>query len=376
MSRLSAVAARLSSIDLVDQLLGRDVVDPLAGGLGDYVEGVRAVVTGAGGSIGREVCRTLACLGARELILVEVAEAPLVDAVNMLRYEERFERAVPILADLRREKRAFDVFCSHPPDLIVHAAAYKHVPLAEMHVFEFVANNVVVTRRVLEAAVATGAGRVVALSTDKAVRPVSVLGMTKAVGEAIVRAWAPPAASYSSIRLGNVLGSTGSVVPLMLRQIEHGGPVTVTHPEATRYLVAPGEAARFAVAAGALGSDGDVLGLETGAPVRILDLARTMILRQAMSTGHHVPIEIVGLRKGERLHEPLWEPGDRVEATRHPRIVRVRRRGRDLDELAPALDRLEALLGGNDEAGIRRALRELSAAAAERHVRDAQAEAS
>jgi FlaA1/EpsC-like NDP-sugar epimerase len=372
-----AAAIRAGADDeLIGRLLGRDVVDPLAGGLGAFVGGTRAVVTGAGGSIGREVCRLLARLGASEIVLAEAAEGPLMDVATMLRYEEGFERTVPILADLRRPRRAVAILRSHPPELVVHTAAYKHVPLAETHVLEAVANNVVVTRRLVEAAVAAGVPRLVALSTDKAVRPVNVLGMTKAVGEAVVRASAPPGAAYASIRLGNVLTSVGSVVPLMRRQIEHGGPVTITHMDATRYLVTPAEAAGLAVAAGAIGSSGEIVGLDLGAPVRVVDVAHEVIRTEARSTGRLVGIAVVGLRPGEKLHEQLWDPGVRPERTRHPRILRTPAAAPEARLLAHRLDRLEALVEEEDADGVRVALRELADAVAARPAEPRLADAA
>lgn len=338
----------------IRHLLGREVVDPLAGGLGSYVKGSTVVVTGAGGSIGSEVCRTVARLGARQLVLVEVAEGPLVEIAGILRYEDGFTRAALVLADLRRPGRALDICEQYRPDLIVHTAAYKQVPLAEVHSLEAVANNVFVTRNLVDAASRTGVRMFVSFSTDKAVDPANVLGRTKAVAEWLVRAGAGRSETrFSSVRLGNVLDSAGSILPLFRRQIARGGPITVTHPDATRYLMTTAEAAGLGIAAGGLGDYGDVFCLDMGKPVRILDVARILLSSNGRENGRAIPIEIVGLRQGEKLHEQLWEADADVVRTVHPRILRGRSGTPDVAWLAERISHLELLLSRGEETAVR-----------------------
>jgi dTDP-glucose 4,6-dehydratase len=271
----------------VETLLGRPVLDVGEASLAGYLDGATVLVTGAGGSVGATLCTRLARLGVRELVLVDQAEAPLLELAATL-------QATPVLADIRSAARMTEVVERHRPQVVFHAAAYKQVPLLEGHPVEAVATNLLGTRNVVRAAGCAGVDRLVLFSTDKAVRPTSVLGQTKAVAE-----WVAAAAGYTSIRLGNVLDSAGSILPLFRRQAERGGPLTVTHPHATRYLITAGEAASLAIAAGALADPGLVYRLDTGPPVRVLDLAR----RLATEAG--CEIEIVGLRAGERLHEQL-----------------------------------------------------------------------
>jgi FlaA1/EpsC-like NDP-sugar epimerase len=290
-----------------------------AGGGGDastYLDGVTVLVTGAAGSIGAELCRRIAGAGAARLVLVDQAEAPLVDLADDL--IRSAVEVVPVLADVRRLPRALDVLERHRPDVVFHAAAYKHVPLLEEHPVEAAATNVLGTASVVSAAVRAGIERLVLFSTDKAVEPTSVLGLTKAAAELIVAsAGHECGAAYTSIRLGNVVDTAGSVVPRFRRQLDGRGALTITDPRATRYVMTAGEAAELAIAAGGLARPQVVFWLDCGRPVRIVDLA----LRLARAYGVDPPIEIVGLRPGERLHELLCREGDDVTATACPRVM-------------------------------------------------------
>ena len=290
-----------------------------AGGGADasaYLDGARVLVTGAAGSIGAELCRRLAGAGAARLVLVDQAEASLVDLADDL--VEADVEVVPVLADVRRLPRALDVLERHRPDVVFHAAAYKHVPLLEEHPVEAAATNVLGTASVVSAAVRAGVERLVLFSTDKAVEPTSVLGLTKAAAELIVgSAGRERGAAYTSIRLGNVVDTAGSVVPRFRRQLRSRGALTITDPRATRYVMTAGEAAELAIAAGGLARPEVVFWLDCGRSVRIVDLA----LRLARAYGVNPSIEIVGLRPGERLHELLCREGDDVTATACPRVM-------------------------------------------------------
>jgi FlaA1/EpsC-like NDP-sugar epimerase len=300
----------------LEALLGRSVIDFGDGELAEYVTGATVVVTGAGGSIGAELCARLARLGARELVLVDQAEAPLLELAAALRHEHGFPGAAPVLADIRRPSRAVEVFERHRPDVVFHAAAYKQVPLLEAHPVEAVATNVFGTKALVDAARRVEVERFVLFSTDKAVQPTNILGQTKAVAEWIVAAAGYP--RYTSIRLGNVVDSAGSILPLFRRQVARGGPVTVTHPQATRYLMTRREAAQLAIAAGTLADPGSIFWLDVGRPVRILDIAR----RLTRAAPAEIAIDFVGLRPGERLHEHLFRRGDEIAATECERVFR------------------------------------------------------
>ena len=302
----------------IETLLGRRVVDVVDGDVAGYLAGATALVTGAGGSLGAELCVRLAQHGARELVLVDQAEAPLGDLVLTLRHDHGFAAAVPVLADIRSRARMVDVFERHRPDVVFHTAAYKQVPLLEAHPVEAVAANVLGTRSVVDAALWVGAERLVLFSTDKAVEPTSILGQTKAVAEWVVAAAGreTPDACYAAIRLGNVVDSAGSILPLFRRQVARGGPVTVTHPKMTRYLLTAGEAAGLAIVAGALADSKGIFWLDSGPPVRIVDVARRLVRR----VSPEIAIDFVGLRPGERLHERLHRNRDEVAATACDRV--------------------------------------------------------
>jgi FlaA1/EpsC-like NDP-sugar epimerase len=250
---------------------------------------------------------------------VDNAEAPLVELTTTMRDDHGCD-AVPVLADIRSAQRAMDVLSRYRPDVVFHAAAYKQVPLMEAHPVEGVATNVLATRHMVDAARSLGVERFVLFSTDKAVQPTSILGQTKAVAEWIVATAGGevPGSRYTSVRLGNVVDSAGSILPLFRRQIARGGPLTVTHPQTTRYLMTSAEAARLAIVAGALGDSGGVLWLDVDPPVRILRLAQLLVAAAPAGIG----IDFVGLRPGERLHEQLCSKSDQVAATSCDRIFR------------------------------------------------------
>jgi FlaA1/EpsC-like NDP-sugar epimerase len=329
------------------------------GELADYMVDATVLVTGAGGSLGAELCARLTRLGVRELVLVDQAEAPLVELATELRYEHGFTDAVPVLADIRSAARTVEVFEEHRPDVVFHTAAYKQVPLLEAHPVEAVATNVLATKHIVDAALLVGVERLVLFSTDKAVQPASILGQTKSVAEWIVAAAGREEhARYASVRLGNVVDSAGSILPLFRRQVARGGPVTVTHPKTTRYLMTAGEAAGLAIVAGALADSNGIFWLDMGPPVRVLDLAR----RLARAASRDVAIDFVGLRPGERLHEHLCWEGDEIAATPCERVFRSPMRHVDPAWLNAWLAALARHVDRASAAGVRAALTEMHAA--------------
>lgn len=341
----------------VEAVLGRPVVDVGIGSFVDYLADARILVTGAAGSVGTELCTLLTHLGIRELVLIDHAEGPLIGLATTLRDELGFARAVPVLADITSRTRMAEVFARHSPDVAFHAAAYKQVPLLEASPVEGVTTNVLGTRWVVDAARRAGVGRFVLFSTDKAVQPTSILGQTKAVAEWIVAAAdrGPGRGRYVSVRLGNVVDSAGSIVPVFRRQVERGGPVTVTHPEATRYLMTAREAADLAVVAGGLADSDSVYWLDMGPPVRVIELAT----RLASSVSQDVGIELVGLRPGERLHEQLFSSGDEISPTACECVWRSRTSPVDQAWLNDRLAVLARHVRHADAVGVRATLAEM-----------------
>jgi FlaA1/EpsC-like NDP-sugar epimerase len=326
--------------------------------LRSLVHGRRALVTGGGGSIGSEIGRQLARLGAAEIVLVDIHENALYLLYRELQARHPDVRIVPEIADIRDLPRMRQLTRTHRPQDVFHAAAHKHVPLLEAAPQEAVKNNVTGCRHVIEAAEAAGVARFVLLSTDKAVRPASVLGATKRLAELMVRARAGTGPTrFTTMRFGNVLGSAGSVVPLFQQQIAAGGPVTVTHPEVRRYLMTVGEAVGLVIQAG-LGEFGDLCVLEMGQPVRILDLAHRMIVASGLVPDRDVSIVFTGLRPGEKLDEELLTPEEAKMSRRvTPRLRTVASPPPPAD-LAARVARLEAAAEGDSLDLVRRALRD------------------
>jgi FlaA1/EpsC-like NDP-sugar epimerase len=309
----------------VEDVLGREPVDVDLDSAAPYVEGKTVLVTGAGGSIGSELCRQLTRLGPQRLILVELGETALFEIERELVDDRGFSAAVPVLADVGNATKIRQVFERYEPNVVFHAAAYKHVPLMEANPLESVRNNALATKVVVDAAVEYGAHRFVLVSTDKAVNPKTVMGQSKAVCEWVVEAYGARediATRFVAVRFGNVLGSSGSVIPIFRRQIEKGGPLTVTHPEMTRFFMTIPEAASLVIQSGAIGGEGHVFVLDMGEPVKIVELAEQMI-RLSGKDPAEIGIDFVGARPGEKLHEELWGEGETVVATAHPKIRRV-----------------------------------------------------
>jgi FlaA1/EpsC-like NDP-sugar epimerase len=304
----------------VDDLLAREPVHLDVVSVRSLMAHQTVLVTGAAGSIGSELCRQLAAHEPDSLVLYDRHENGMFALELELR--NRFPRIhlVPILGDVLLEDQLRSVFDAHRPAVVFHAAAYKHVPIAEQNVLEAVRNNILGTRNVAQAAIAHGVREFVLVSTDKAVRPASVMGVTKRVAEMVVQSMPNAGCAFMAVRFGNVLGSNGSVVPIFREQIARGGPVTVTHPDATRFFMTIPEAAQLILQAAAFGRGGEICLLEMGEPIRIVDLARNMIRLSGFEPDLDVAIAFTGLRPGEKLHEELMAEGEEVTAIYHDRI--------------------------------------------------------
>jgi FlaA1/EpsC-like NDP-sugar epimerase len=338
----------------VEDVLGRQQVEVDLRLVSSYVKDRVVMVTGAGGSIGSEICRQLARLGAGRLLLVDKGESPLFEIERELRDERDYPGATAALADCGDRVKMRGLLEQHRPEVVFHAAAYKHVAMLESNPMQAVANNVLGTRNLVDAAIEAGVDRFVLVSTDKAATPKNVMGRSKALCEWIVESYAlrrDVGTRFVAVRFGNVLGSSGSVIPIFRRQIERGGPVTVRHPEMTRFFMTIPEASSLVIQAGAMGGRGQVYVLDMGEPVRILDLAKQMI-RLSGRGEDDVPIVYTGVLPGEKIHEVLWSDGEMVGPTSHPKIMRAARATIDPDWLEECLAELERLVGQGDAPGI------------------------
>jgi len=345
----------------VEDVLGREQVEVDFESVAAYLDGQTVLVTGAGGSIGSELCRQIARVRPRRLVLVDNAETSLFEIERELVDERNFTAAVPKLIDVRNRKALRrEVFEKYKPTIVFHAAAYKHVPLMETHPLESVRNNVVGTRIVAELSAESGVDRFVLISTDKAVNPKTVMGQSKALCEWIVESLGhrrDVPTRFVAVRFGNVLNSSGSVIPTFRRQIERGGPVTVTHPDMTRFFMTIPEAVSLVVQAGAIGGRGQIFVLDMGEPVKIVDLAANMVRLSGheprlpgdtTTTSRDIRIVFVGSRPGEKIHEELWGGDESVGETEHPKIKRLSRPPIDAEWLTSQLQRLEELADEGD----------------------------
>ncbi|MBX9796721.1 nucleoside-diphosphate sugar epimerase/dehydratase [Sphingomonas sp.] len=358
----------LRELDIED-LLGRPAVPPDFDLLAETIAGKVVLVTGAGGSIGSELCRQIARQQPATLLLVEMCEYNLYAIHQNLvaqcaEHDECPEHIVPLLASVTDERRMEEIFASWKPELVFHAAAYKHVPLVEHNIVEGVRNNAIGTHVCARLAREHGTARFVLISTDKAVRPTNIMGASKRLSEMVLQAMNDQGGQtvYAMVRFGNVLGSSGSVVPLFRRQVAAGGPVTITHADITRYFMTIPEAAQLVLHAGAMATGGDVFVLDMGEPARIIDLARNIIelsglsVRDADNPDGDIAIEVVGLRPGEKLYEELLI-GDDPIATSHPRIMRARERFLPMPQLMAKLDVLNAAIAEGDAHAAQQLLR-------------------
>ena len=340
------LAGQIRPVEVQD-VLGREPVEVDLVSIASYLAGETVVVTGAGGSIGAELCRQIARVGPARLVLVESSEVALFEIERELLEERDFSAVATVLGDCGDRAKMSQVFERYKPTVVFHAAAYKHVALLEGNPLEAVRNNTLATKALADVAVEYGADRFVLVSTDKAANPKNLLGQSKTVCEWIVEAYGhrqDVPTRFVAVRFGNVLNSSGSVIPIFRRQIEKGGPLTITHPEMTRYFMTIPEAVSLIVQAGAIGGRGRVYVLDMGEPVKILDLARNMIRLSGKEPETEVAIECVGVRPGEKLHEELWNDGELVGPTKHPKIMRASRQPVDADWLDEQLDELQRMV--------------------------------
>ncbi len=331
----------------VEDVLGREPVSVDLASISDYVADEVVLVTGAGGSIGSELCRQIARLGPAKLVLIDNAEPALFEIERELVRDRGFLAAAAVVGDVKDAGKLRQVFDKYRPGVVFHAAAYKHVALMEANPLEAVRNNTLGTRVVADVAVEYGAKRFVLVSTDKAANPKTVMGQSKALAEWIVETWGQRTdvtTRFVAVRFGNVLGSSGSVVPIFRRQIARGGPVTVTHPEMTRFFMTIPEAVQLIVQAGAIGGRGQVYVLDMGEPVRIVDLAEKMIRLSGKEPGTQIAIEFIGPAPGEKLHEELVGAGETASPSAHPKIDLISRPPIDPDWLESELAVLERLV--------------------------------
>ena len=334
----------------VQDVLGREPVEVDLDSIASYLAGETVLVSGAGGSIGAELCRQIARVRPARLVLVEHSEAALFDIERELVDDRDFPAVATVLGDCGDRAKMSQVFERYRPTVVFHAAAYKHVALLEANPLEAVRNNTLATKTIADVAVEFGAERFVLVSTDKAANPKNLLGQSKALCEWIVEVYghrADVSTRCVAVRFGNVLNSSGSVIPIFQRQLEKGGPLTVTHPEMTRYFMTIPEAVSLIVQAGAIGGRGQVFVLDMGEPVKIVDLARNMIRLSGKEPETEIAIEFIGAKPGEKLHESLWNEGEKVVPTSHPKLLRATRKPIDPDWLEDGL----VELGGMVERG-------------------------
>jgi len=348
----------------VEDVLGREPVRMEVELMGGYLTGRCVMVTGAGGSIGAELCRQIARVGPSRLVLLDHAEDNLFEVERELVEDRHALNTVAVLADCKEEERMREVFREHLPTVVFHAAAYKHVGLMESNPVEAVRNNALAARVMARVAGDTGSQVFVQVSTDKAVAPATVMGASKALAEWAVEAADArfPGTAFTAVRFGNVLGSSGSVVPIFRRQIAAGGPVTVTDPDMTRFFMTIPEAVQLVIRAGSLAQGGEVFVLEMGEPVRIMDLAEDMIRFSGLEPGRDIAIDIVGSRPGEKLHEELFNPYEHPEATPAQKILRARRPAVDPAWVEATFDRIGLLVLEGDAAALAATVAALSTA--------------
>lgn len=335
----------------IDDLIGREQVETDLDAVRRMLAGRRVLVTGAGGSIGSEIVRQVAAANPAALVALDHDESHLHDMAAALD-----RPVVQLLADVRDRTAIDHAFTRHRPEIVFHAAAHKHVPLLEDHPSEAILTNVAGTQHLLEAAEAVGVERFVFISTDKAVAPKSVMGASKRLGEHLVLGQAPPGSTHAAVRFGNVIGSRGSVVPTFVRQIEDGGPVTVTDERMTRYFMSIPEAVQLVLQAAALAEGGDLFVLDMGEPVRILDLAERMIRLSGMRPGIDIEVRVTGVRPGEKFVEELLNDDEPALATVHESISRIAPTLPSPEQLRGAVARLRTLAEEQRDDDVRASL--------------------
>jgi len=365
-SMADMVHGKVSFSDLrdldIDDLLGRETVMPNHILLAKSTRNKVVVVTGAGGSIGSELCRQILVLGPSKLLMIDQSEFALyvIHQELLSNFPDKESTLIPLLGSVKDDDRMQEIMTTWHPDTLYHAAAYKHVPMVEHNVAEGVMNNVFGTLCAAKAAAQHGLSDFVLISTDKAVRPTNIMGASKRLSEIVLQAFADTdtKTNFSIVRFGNVLDSSGSVVPKFRQQIRGGGPITLTHLDITRYFMTIAEASQLVIQAGAMARGGDVFVLDMGEPVKIYDLAQKMIelsgltLRNEQNPDGDIEIEVIGLRPGEKLYEELLI-GDNPKLTTHPRVMRAQDDFLPWTRLENDLKKLEMLLNVNDVGAIR-----------------------
>lgn len=331
----------------IEDLLGRQRIELDSSAVRTQVAGKTVLVTGAAGSIGSELCRQLLNYSPAKLIALDQAETPLFELERELKAHPQAHLLETVIADVRRKERMARVFDAYAPQLVYHAAAYKHVPLMEDNPSEAVLTNVIGTRNLAELASEKGVDRFVQVSTDKAVNPTSVMGATKRLAEMVVQGQGNTT-RFITTRFGNVLGSNGSVIPIFRRQIGAGGPLTVTHEDVTRYFMTIPEAVQLVLEAGAMGEGGEIFVFDMGESIRIVDLARNMIKLSGLEEGRDIEIAFTGLRPGEKLYEELLTTSENSLPTHHPKILRARVRQVDAPLIRNQVKRLLELFEAQD----------------------------
>ena len=358
-------------------LLGRKEVRLDSAVIGGYLENKVVLITGAGGTIGSELCRQILSFSPKQLILFDAGEENLYTIQMELMHEYKYCHLVPILGKVQNEALLKKVFRQYKPSVVFHAAAYKHVPLIENNPWEAVENNVLAAQYLIETSVVNLVERFVLVSTDKAVRPTNVMGASKRLTEMLMQAYSAPLCRLSedetlnddesvfrtvfmAVRFGNVLGSSGSVIPLFKRQIEQGGPLTVTHPEINRYFMSIEEAAQLILQAGAMGQGGEIFLLKMGKPIKIADMAKELIKLSGRIPDVEIKIKYTGLREGEKLYEELITDGEGIVETGHEKIMVLRRSGQEnYGPLFSGIERLLQKAREQDAGGIKHIMLEL-----------------
>jgi len=353
--------SQIRPVDIND-LLGRQAVELDDDAIAQFIENRCVLITGAGGSIGSEMCRQICHYNPAKLVLVEQAETPLFDIENELRAKHPDIPAEAVICDIYDRDRVMETWGKHRPDVVIHAAAHKHVPLMERNPCEAIKNNILGTRNVADASCTHDVAEFVMISTDKAVNPSSVMGASKRVAEVYTQALngrSPCRTQFKAVRFGNVLGSSGSVVPTFRRLIASGGPVTVTHPDMTRYFMTIPEASQLVLQAAATGSGGQIYLLDMGEPIRIVDLARNMITLSGFRPGEDIDIVFTGVRPGEKLFEELRTAGENIEPTVHPKVMVWKHEPVQWDRVEEAYRHFEQLENCLDRQPIVSAIRDL-----------------
>jgi FlaA1/EpsC-like NDP-sugar epimerase len=354
----------INSIREIDyrDLVGRELIELDEEKIGKYLNGQRVLVTGAGGSIGSELCRQIYRYRPESIVLYERAESPLHEIELELKEGFHTVKMVPVLADVQDENQLEKAFEVNRPQIVFHAAAYKHVPMLELQPWKAIDNNVLGTQKLVKMSAKYNIERFVFVSTDKAVRPTSIMGATKQVAEMLIQGQNTCGLSqtrFMVVRFGNVVGSVGSVVPLFKKQIKKGGPVTVTHPDVTRYFMTIPESCQLILQAAAMGNGGEIFILDMGTPIKIVDMAHDLIRLSGLEPGVDVNIEFIGLRPGEKLYEELIIEGEGTVSTSHEKILVLKGAACNLDLLNGKVDELAALAKKQDRAMIMTKLQEI-----------------